>query len=298
MLQSNRHEVQEVRRVSLIGMLANLILAGLKIVIGYIGHSQAVIADGVHSLSDLSTDLAVLFGVKLWTAPPDQNHPYGHRRVESLVTVVIGIVLAGVAVGIAYNAILTIQDQTEKSTGWIALIGPALSIVIKELLFRWNLGIGKRIHSTAVVANAWHHRSDAMSSVPALLAVIAAAINPEWAFIDHIGALVVSLFILKVSWDIVLPALGELTDTGAGEKVKQLIQTLSCDVEGVKDVHAIRTRKLGSGIFVDLHVMVDPEMPVRQGHDVSEDVKTRLLSEGPRILDVMVHLEPYEGEQN
>ena len=278
-------------------MLVNILLAGVKMLVGFLGHSQAVIADGVHSLSDLATDIAVLFGVKFWTAPPDQNHPYGHRRVEALITVVIGLILVGVAIGIGYNSITTIHVNPLKTTGRIALIGPILSIIFKEILYRWNIDVGKRIRSTAVIANAWHHRSDAISSLPAMIAVIAASINPEWAFVDHIGALVVSLFILKVAWGIVGPSLAELTDAGAGEKERLLIESMCCQVGGVKEVHAIRTRKLGSGIHVDLHILVNPEIPVRQGHQISEDVKSRLLSQGPQILDVVVHLEPFEGAE-
>lgn len=289
--------IREVRRISLISMLVNILLAGVKMLVGFLGHSQAVIADGVHSLSDLATDIAVLFGVKFWTAPPDQNHPYGHRRVEALITVVIGLILVGVAIGIGYNSITTIHVNPLKTTGRIALIGPILSIIFKEILYRWNIDVGKRIRSTAVIANAWHHRSDAISSLPAMIAVIAASINPEWAFVDHIGALVVSLFILKVAWGIVGPSLAELTDAGAGEKERLLIESMCCQVGGVKEVHAIRTRKLGSGIHVDLHILVNPEIPVRQGHQISEDVKSRLLSQGPQILDVVVHLEPFEGAE-
>jgi cation diffusion facilitator family transporter len=288
---------REVRRITWIGLGFNLGLAGLKFLVGILGSSQAVIADAVHSLSDMTTDFAVILGVKFWSAPPDDCHPYGHRRIEALVTAAIGLVLVGVAAGLGYKALTTIRESHIMQAGWIAIVGPALSIIVKEILYRWTVMVGKRVKSSAVIANAWHHRSDAFSSVPALIAVAASAIKPEWAFIDHIGALIVSLFILKVAWDIVWPSLSELADRGASEKDREVIKKIANDVGDVKEVHAVRTRKVGPHIHVDLHILVDPGIPVRMGHDISEVVKSALLEKGPDVVDVVVHLEPYENEK-
>ena len=202
--------------------------------------------------------------------------------------------LAGVAVGIGYRALATVRELHVRQPGWVAATGPALSMVLKELLYRWTAAIGRRVKSSAVIANAWHHRSDAMSSVPALLAVVLARWNPEWAFLDHVGALIVALFILKVSWDIVKPSLAELTDRGGTIQEREQIRQIAATVPGVRGLHAIRTRRFGSHLHVDLHVLVDPELSVRAGHDISEDVKHALLEQEPRILDVVVHLEPDE----
>ncbi len=284
--------ITQIRKITWIGVAVNLSLAAIKFVVGTVGASQAVIADAFHSLSDLTTDFAVLFGVKIWSAPPDDDHPYGHRRFEALITTAIGLALAAVAVGLGYRALINIRNAQIAQTSWIAILGPTLSIVFKEILYRWTMVVGTRMHSTAVIANAWHHRSDALSSLPALIAVAASSINPDWAFVDRIGALIISVFILKVALDIVRPPLSELTDSGASAKDRDLIVNIASNIRGVQDVHAVRTRKFGSKLHVDLHILVDPEISVRSGHDISEEVKKELIRKGPGILDVVVHLEP------
>jgi cation diffusion facilitator family transporter len=287
-------DVCQIKRVTWTGLISNFGLAVMKFLVGWLGASQAVIADAVHTVSDMSTDLVILFGVKFWSAPPDANHPYGHRRLEAIITTSIGLILAGVAVTLGYHALATTRNPDIEQTGWIAIVGPAFSIVIKEFLYQWTVKVGKHVKSSAVIANAWHHRSDAFSSIPALLVVIAASFDPKLAFLDHIGALVISLFILKVAWNILTPALSELADHGASEKDQEIIHQIAGNVIGVKEAHSIRTRKFGSHIHVDLHILVDPEMSVRMGHLISEKVKIALMEKGPEIKDVVVHLEPYE----
>ncbi len=290
----NVEESRQVKRITWIGIFVNLGLAAIKAVVGVLGASQAVIADAVHSLSDTGTDVAILLGVRFWSAPPDENHPYGHMRIETLITTSIGILLAAVGIGIGYNAIDTIRDETIVQTTWIAIVGPLVSIIVKEILYRRTVAIGARIRSNAVIANAWHHRSDALSSIPALIAVAASSIDPEWAFVDKIGALIVSLFILKVAWDITKPALDELTESGVSAENRTQIHAIASSVEKVEEVHKIRTRKVGPNIFVDLHVLVDPNMTVYDGHLISEKVQEKLVAEGPDVVDVVVHLEPAE----
>ncbi len=285
-----------VKKVTWGGMCINVLLAGIKFAVGFIGSSQAVIADAVHSLSDMSTDLAVILGVHFWSAPPDEQHPYGHQKIEEIVTVAIGLALAGVAIGLGYNSLVTIREDHIQKTGWIAVSGPVLSIIAKEILYHWTVRVGEKVKSSAVIANAWHHRSDALSSIPALIAVIVAVVYPEWNIADHIGAMIIAGFIFKVSWDIVVPALQRLSDTGASVKTRDNIIKVAMDVEGVKNVHAVRTRKFGSFLYIDMHVLVDPEITVREGHRISEEVKQRLLSNGPDILDVLIHIEPCEKE--
>ncbi len=287
------HNIAQIKRVTWVGIVVNLGLVIVKFIVGFLGASQAVIADAVHSLSDMFTDFAVILGVKFWSAPPDEDHPYGHQRIEALITIVIGLAIAIVALGLAYKSLFTISAINIKQTGWIAILGPALSIVFKEIMYRWTIIVGKQAKSKAVIANAWHHRSDALSSVPVLIAVAASALNPNWAFIDRIGAFIVSIFILKVSWDIISPSISELADRGASIKDREFIKKIAIGVNGVKDVHAIRTRKFGENLYVDLHILVDPEISVRSGHNISEQVKKELLINGPEILDVVVHLEPF-----
>ncbi len=284
----------QIKKITWIGILVNIFLAGIKFLVGYLGESKAVIADAFHSLSDLSTDFAILFGIRFWAAPPDEDHPYGHGRIESIVTIVIGLILASVAVGIGYKAVIVIGKSDAKQVGWVALIGPLFSIVFKEFLYYKTKKIGIKTKSSALIANAWHHRSDSISSIPVLIAVIASSINPDWKFLDNIGALLVSAFILKVSWDIIKSPLYELTDKSASEAELKEIEKISEKIDGVKEVHSIRTRKSNSNIYVDLHVLVDPEMSVRDGHHISDQVRLKLLDDGPGIVDVVVHLEPYE----
>jgi cation diffusion facilitator family transporter len=298
----NIKNIAMIRKVTLYGLLINVVLAGIKFIVGFLGSSQAVIADAVHSVSDITTDIAVIIGVRFWSAPPDTDHPYGHQKIEAMVTIGIGLALASVAVGLAYNSLATIHDKHILDIGWVAVMGPALSIIVKEALYRWNIRIGAQAKSSAVIANAWHHRSDALSSIPTLITVVVAALYPGWGFVDHIGAIIISVFILKVAWDINIPAIKELCDTGASIKVQEQIRGLVMQIKGVKSTHAIRTRKFGTGLYVDLRILVEPTISVRAGHEISENVKKQLLRTGhniladelPEILDVVIHIEPYE----
>ena len=285
-----------VQRVGWVGLAANIVLSGLKFVAGVLGHSQVVVADAVHSLSDGVTDVALLVGVRYWSKPPDEDHPHGHRRIETVITVVIALVLAGVGVGLAYRALATLRRPDAGPPGWIAFAAALVSVVSKEALYRWTAAVGRRVRSSAVVANAWHHRSDALSSIPAALAVAGAAISPAWSFLDHVGAVLVSLFILHAAWRIGWPALSQLVDTGASAEQRRRIEAVAQATDGVRAVHAVRTRYIGTGIQVDLHILVDPHLTVRRGHEISEDAKQRLLASDHDILDVVVHLEPYDGD--
>jgi len=267
------------------------LLAGFKFVVGFFGRSQAVMADGIHSLSDMVTDLFVLIGIKFWSAPADECHPYGHQRIETITTVGMASLLAFAAVGLGLNAVFRLANPVCPSLSYV-FIAPLASIIIKEILFRRTRLVGRRIKSQAVIANAWHHRSDVISSIPPLIAVVAAAINPKWAFLDPVGALIVALLIQRVAWKIAAPALAELTEKGAGPEELKMISTLAGEVPGVYSVHKIRTRRLGAGLFVDLHVVVDGDLTVRESHDIASAIQKKLMGDGPSVMDVTVHMEP------
>lgn len=284
--------VKEIRRVTLWGLGINLSLSVGKFAIGILGSSQALIVDAVHSLSDTSTDLAVLIGVRYWSAPADANHPHGHGRIETLISFFISIILAGVGLGLAYRAIVSIPDPHKTAPEWIVFPAACMSIILKESLYRWTVQVGKRVRSSAVIANAWHQRSDALSSLTVAVAVLGARIKPGWAFLDNIAAVIVSVLILQAVWEIGRPALNQLVDTGADQKEQQTIIELALGVDGVLAVHALRTRYIGPGLQVDLHVKVGPELTVREGHDIANIVKQRLLRERPDVVDVLVHIEP------
>ena len=222
-----------VRKVTWVGLLANLFLAGFKFIAGIIGKSQALIADAIHSLTDLTTDIAVIAGSHYWSRPPDDDHPYGHRRLETLVTVFIGIVLLAAGIGIGWRAISTLQQKTAAPPGWIALVAAFVSIICKEAIYRWTAIIGKRVKSPALAANAWHHRTDALSSLPVLVAVAGAKAFPSWSFLDRLGAVVVSIFILHASIKIIWPAVSELIDAGVPSETRKKIRAMALNNEDV-----------------------------------------------------------------
>jgi cation diffusion facilitator family transporter len=287
----------EVRRAGWVGLIGNLGLATLKMTAGILGHSAAVVADAVHSLSDLVTDFAVIAGVHFWSKPADRRHPHGHQRIETLVSVVIGVILALVAVGMAVEAVSGGHSRVWPAPTGIAFVAALLSMFVKEGLYHWTVRVGRRVDSPALVANAWHHRSDALSSVPAAIAVGVAVLNPELGFVDRIGAVVVCMFILFAAWQIVAPALSQLIDTAAPEEDRLRLEELAKGVDGVRDAHAIRTRYVGPKLAVDLHVVVDPELSVEQGHGIAEAVRHTLLEEGPKVEDVLVKVEPDDGQR-
>jgi cation diffusion facilitator family transporter len=292
-MAADANRAHDVRLVTGVGLAANIALAAAKMVGGLLGHSQALIADAVHSLSDCTTDVAILVGVRYWSEPPDASHPYGHRRIETLVTAFIGLALAAVAVGLAYDAIDALVAGTHETPGPIALGAAALSIVVKEVLYHWTRRVGGRVGSSALEANAWHHRSDALSSVPVAIAVGAVLIDPSLSFLDSVGAIAVALFILFAAWKIVRPALDQLIDRAAPRKVADELRRIAGAVAGVREVHDIRTRQSGLGLHVDLHVLVDDELTVQQGHDIATQVREDLIEDGPNVFDVIVHIEPY-----
>ena len=281
-----------VSRITLVGLVINLALAGAKFVLGIAGNSQALVADAVHSLSDMVTDVIVLLGAPFWSQPADEDHPYGHGRFETLVTIAIGGLLGAAGIGIAWQAVANFSTATQP--GWFALIGAIISIVVKEWLYRWTMQSGRSVRSSALMANAWHHRLDALSSVPVALAVLGARIRPDWTFLDSVGAVAVALLILQATWQIVMPAINQLVDRGASRAQRNRIRSMALETEGVHAVHALRTRHIGRGYSVDLHVLVDPDISVRAGHDIAGAVKRRLIELDEEVVDVLVHIEPFD----
>jgi len=283
-----------VRRVTWLGLYVNLVLAAIKFAAGIFGRSQALVADAIHTLTDLTTDIAVIAGSHYWSRPPDENHPYGHRRLETLVTVFIGVVLIAAGIGIGWKAVSTLHERHSTPPGWIAVLAAMASIVCKESIYRWTAATGRRVKSAALAANAWHHRTDALSSVPVLIAVAGARIFPGWSFLDHVGAVVVSIFILHASFKIIWPGLSELIDVGVPTEIRKRIRDIALKNDGVLQVHDIRTRYISSSIQVDLHIVVEGLISVRDGHEIADDVKARIIEALPEVLDVVVHVDPPE----
>jgi cation diffusion facilitator family transporter len=290
--QSRPSRERYVRKVTWIGLLTNIGLSGLKFAAGYFGRSQALIADAIHSLTDTTTDIAIIAGSHYWSRPADENHPYGHRRLETLVTAFIGIMLVAAGIGIGWEAISTLHKKQAAPPGWIAFYAAMASIVVKEVLYRWTAAVGKKIKSTALAANAWHHRTDAISSLPVLIAVGGALIFPTWSFLDRVGAVIVSIFILHAAMKIIWPAVSELIDAGAPEDIQKKIRDIASNTMGVREVHAIRSRYISSSIQIDLHIVVDGNISVREGHTIADDVENNIIGGIPEVLDVVVHVDP------
>lgn len=293
--QDSRHRASAVRTNTVWTLFANFALALLKFVAGVLANSQALVADAVHSLSDMVTDVAVLVGVHYWSAPADEEHPHGHGRIEMIVSALIGVSLAVVGAGIAWRGIEAMHHEPGPLPQWPAFLAACLSIVSKELMYRWTARVGSRIKSPALIANAWHHRSDAFSSIPVAVAVVGSHVVPAWRFLDPMAAVIVAVFILKASWSIAHLAIAQLLDTGADRAQRQRLREIALSTSGVRSVHALRTRHIGPGLQVDIHVMVDPDLTVREGHGISGAVKERLFQEGGDIVDVLIHIEPHEN---
>ena len=297
--QHNRdsdHIQRRIQRVTLWGLLVNIGLCVVKAICGWIGSSQSLIADAVHSLSDTSTDIALLVGVRYWSAPPDDAHPHGHARIENLVSLFIGVVLASVGLGLTWHALSTLHQYRQGPVaipGWAAFVAACLSVVIKEGLYRWTARVGRRVHSSALVANAWHHRSDALSSIPVAVAVLGSRLQPTWSFLDHVATVLVSMMILNAAWSIAQPAFSVLIDAGACKKDRETLLAMALEIKGVREVHKLRTRIIGRGLQLDLHVLVDANLPVYKAHDIATQVERHLVSNGPDVLDAVVHIEPY-----
>jgi len=285
--------VAEVRRVTLVGLVLNVVLAALKGVVGVLFKSQALVADGVHSLSDLVTDLAVLLGVRYWSAPADEEHPYGHGKIEALVSLFIAGALVIVAYELGATAVRSLTSGVREVPGMPAFFLALVSVASKEWLFRWTRRVARAVRSPALEANAWHHRSDAFSSAPVAVSVAIAHFFPSLAWVDAVGAILLSLFVLHAAWEIGKPAVQELVDAGIDDKATA-IAAVARQVAGVRDVHKVRARRYGGAFSADLHVHVDPRLTVTEGHAIGPAVHDALVAADLGVADVVVHVEPAE----
>ena|SRR3990167_448218 len=283
-----------VIRVTLVNSGVNSLLAVLKILVGYFGHSQALIADGIHSLSDLITDLLVLIAARLGDQLPDKEHPYGHRRIETIAAIIISVVVIVVALGIAYDTIEHILHYTLERPDIYVLIIAALSVFANEGLFRYTLAQGNKITSDLLRTNAWHNRSDAFVSLIVLISA-----GGTWLginYLDSVGALIIAGLILKMGLTMIWGSLKELIDTGVDDSTLAAITTEIQNVPGVLSVHQLRTRSHSGLIFVDVHIQVNPNISVSEGHYIGEQVHLKLLKNFSHISDVTVHIDPEDDE--
>lgn len=273
-------------------LLLNALISIAKLLLGLMGQSQTLVADAVHSFSDCITDAGILVGVQFWSAPADERHPYGHWRMESLITIAIGLSLITVATGISLRAWHAMQAGIITNPRWYTLVAALLTLFAKEAMFHWTIRKSRMYHSRALEANAWHQRSDALSSLLAVAAIGAAMIFPEQRYIDPAGATMVSILILMAAIRIIRSAVAELMDESLPPEKIALIEQAVQTVAGVTGVHAIRSRRNGPGFFLDLHVLVPESLTVRQSHDIAETVKQHLIQGAFSICDAVVHIEP------
>ncbi|MEA1052579.1 cation diffusion facilitator family transporter [Lamprobacter modestohalophilus] len=284
-----------IKRTSVVGAVINLLLSAIKIAAGWMGQSHALIADGVHSLSDLLSDVLVWFAGHKAAKGPDAEHPYGHGRFETVATLVLGFLLSAVAIGIAWDATERLfQPEALLRPEPIALYAAGLSILVKEVLYWYTRAYGLRVRSDLLMANAWHHRSDAISSIVVLIGV--AGTLAGLPYLDSVASVIVAVMIAKIAWDLGSDATRELVDTGLSpERLREISQIIRRST-GVRDVHMLRTRTLGGNASADVHVLVDPDISVSEGHAISMLVQERLMEAIDRMSDVTVHIDPEDDE--
>lgn len=293
---------KKVYRVTLLGSVVNLLLWVFKFVAGVLGHSAAMIADAVHSLSDFVTDLIVIVFVKISSKPEDADHAYGHGKYETLASCIIGLALIVVGVMMGYNATVKIVDVVRNGTelaspGIIALAAAVLSIVLKEWMFHLTRKVAREVDSPAVEANAWHHRSDALSSVGTAIGIGGAVLlGSKWAVLDPIAALVVSVFIVVQAAKILSDAIGQLMEKSLPRDVEQRICEIVYEEEGTSDIHHLRTRKIGSQISIELHVRMNGYLTLREVHDKSIAIEKRLRAAFGDSTYINLHVEPLKSE--
>ena len=286
------------RGVTWLGLWMNAILAAGKTVVGGIFGSQTILADGLHSFSDLVTDVMVLAGIRVSGKPADANHQYGHLRVTTLVTVFTGASLLAAACWIAWSAITTLREPHGVIRAAVPLAAALVSIPLKEVLYRVTRRVGERERDSSLIANAWHHRSDAFTSIAAAAGLAGVLVGgPSWMFLDHVVALILAVYLMVVAVRIMRQSLDELVDSAPPHDVLDRIGTCIETTAGVRSYHALRARRLGGRVAVDVHVLVDSGVSVHDGHEIAEHVRLRVLACGCDVLEVVVHVEPDEPEQ-
>lgn len=292
----------KVTLVTLIGSVVNIILTVFKIFAGVLGRSTAMIADGIHSLSDLLSDIVVIVFVKISAKGRDKDHDYGHGKFETFATLIISLMLIVVAVNLmsgGINKIRLILDGGEVSSpGMIALWAAVASIVLKEILYRYTIIQGRALNSPMMIANAWHHRSDAFSSVGSLLGIAGAIfLGDKFVILDPITGCVISIFILVMAVKMSVPAIKELLDVSLPDDVEEKIEATAKSVKGVVDLHELKTRREGPGIIMEGHLVLDSEISLKEAHDISKKVEEALRREFGAETQISLHLEPEDDSQ-
>lgn len=284
------HGAGQIRRIAKIGMGLNIILAILQIIVGYIAGSLALITDGFHTLSDMFSDLAVMIGVHFGSKEPDLEHPWGHGRMETFAATLISLVLIGVGAIMIYKSITSIYQGHQTVPNWAVLIVAATCVVSKEWLYWLARAVAKKTGSTALYASAWHHRSDALSSIAVILGFI--ALKSGFGYGDQVAAIVVGIMIVMVGARIFNECLSEFAEKAVDEEfISEIENTIKSDSR-IRQFHNLRTRSVGREIFLDVHILVDPALSVTEAHDISESLENSLRSQFSQPVNIIVHMEP------
>ena len=285
---------QSSQKVTIVGAIVDFLLAIFKVVVGVIGNSGALIADGIHSFSDLLSDGAVWYAAKHSSEEADEEHPYGHERFETVATLGLAIILAIIGTGIIFDAFDRLAEPTELSYSALLLSVAALSIFSKEALYWYTLKVAKTYNSEMLKANAWHHRSDALSSIVVFIGILG-SLN-GYLYLDGIAAVIVGLMVIYIAWELGTGATKELVDTSIDAQQVEHLRNAIGRISGVNNVHSLRTRKIGQGISADVHVQVDPFLSVSEGHIISVSVERVAKESVEGLNDVTVHIDPEDDE--
>ena len=278
-------------RVANITIIANAVLSFIKILLGVIATSSAMIADGMHSFSDVVSSIGVIIGMKLSNKKADKQHPYGHERIESLTALFLSIMLFAVAVGIGYSGIQTIINKEYNTPGLLAIVAAFISIATKEWMYFYTIKYAKMINSASLKADAWHHRSDSLSSIGALIGIVGARLGVK--ILDPIAALIICVLIIKVAFDICRESIAQLIDESASdEKVNEIANNI-LNIEGVIKIDSLQTRKYATKLYVDVDISVDGSLSVEEGHNIADKVH-HTIEKDENIKHCMVHVNPYK----
>ena len=296
-MMDEKQRLRSVYKVTIAGSIINVLLLVLKFAAGILGHSAAMIADAIHSLTDFVTDVIVLVFVKLGNKPMDRDHDYGHGKYETLATAIIGISLFAVGMMICWSGLVktyhAFLGEELQQPGIVALVAAVASVALKEWAYQFTVRTGRKYHSEAVVANAWHHRSDALSSIGTMMGIGGAILlGSHWAVLDPLAAIVVSIFIIKASWSLVMQSVKELTDASLSDAEEADIVKTAAEVQGVCEIHNLRTRRIGNKIAIEMHVRMPGSLSLYEAHEHATHIETKLKQHFGADTHVGIHLEP------
>ncbi|MCQ2771882.1 MAG: cation diffusion facilitator family transporter [Bacilli bacterium] len=289
---------KEIRKVGIVTIIWNVLLSLIKVVAGILSSASSLISDGIHSASDVLSTVVVLIGAKLSSKSPDKEHPFGHERMESIASIILAMLLGGTSFLLGYRGIVSIINYSKgivpTSSGFIYLaLGSSIaSIVVKFVMYLYTVRVAKKINSTSLKADAYHHLSDSLSSIGSVLGIAGLMIGGNWSILDPIASIIIALFILKVAFDIAKAAVNEVVDHSAPEEFEKEIRNITTSTKGVLNINSLKTRQFGNKFYVELEIAVDGSITVEEGHNIAKSVHDKIESNFSNIKHCMVHVDP------